>query len=200
MRKIILVLGLVYLFSFNTSSQVLLKADILEITDTDKKLTEKIDLFIGTFINKKLVVGITNEGAIADHVVYGYNPVKDSLNVSNFQLFLKYFSQENTFFSIKIPTKNDIPDMSVYDRIRVGGGYILHSENNLDFDVSYDLLLQPNLNGWRKGKITIGVSKILDLNIPQNSVKSRLFRKFTKWLNTPLENGYRESMFYSRSN
>ena len=92
MRKIILVLGLVYLFSFNSSSQVFLKADILEITDTDKKLTEKIDLFIGTFINKKLVVGITNEAAIADHVAYGYNPVKDSLNVSNFQLFLKYLS------------------------------------------------------------------------------------------------------------
>ena len=90
--------------------------------------------------------------------------------------------------------------MSNFDRVRVGGGYIFHSENNLDFDVSYDLLLQPNPNGWRKGKITIGVSKIIDINMPKPSVNSRLFYKFTKWLNTPLENGYRESMYYSKSN
>ena len=200
MKKIIFVFSFVYFFSLNSNSQVLIKADILEVTDTDKNLTEKFDLFIGTFINKNLVVGLTNEEAIADHVLYGYNPVKDSLNVSNFQLFLKYYLQENTFFSIKIPTKNDIPGMSNFDRVRVGGGYIFHSENNLDFDVSYDLLLQPNPNGWRKGKITIGVSKIIDINMPKPSVNSRLFYKFTKWLNTPLENGYRESMYYSKSN
>ena len=189
-----------FIFSLTSNSQVLFKADILEITDTDKKLTEKFDLFIGTFINKNLIFGLTNEEAIADHVLDGYNPVKDSLNVSNFQLFLKYSLQKNTFFLIKIPTKDDIAGMSISDRIRVGGGYIFHSENNLDFDLSYDFLLKPNQNGWRKGKITIGVSKILDVNIPKTSVNSRIFQKFTKWLNTPLENGYRESMCYSKSN
>ena len=35
--------------------------------------------------------------------------------------------------------------MSTIDRARVGGGYIFHSENNLDFDVSYDLLLRQIL-------------------------------------------------------
>ena len=200
MNKNIFLFILFYLFSFNSNSQVLFKADVLEITDTDKKLTEKLDLFFGTYINKNLVFGFTNEKAIADHVLYGYNPVKDSLNVSNFQLFLKYTLQKNTFFLIKIPTKEDIAGMSIFDRIRVGGGYIFHSENDLDFDLSYDLLLKPNQNGWRKGKITIGVSKILDANIPKTSVSFRLFQKFTKWLNTPLENGYRQSMYYSKSN
>ena len=85
---------LFFLFSLTSNSQVLFKADILEITDTDKKLTEKFDLFIGTFINKNLIFGLTNEEAIADHVLDGYNPVKDSLNVSNFQLFLKYSLQK----------------------------------------------------------------------------------------------------------
>ena len=63
MKKIIFVFCFVYLFSSNSNSQVLFKADILEITDTDKNLTEKFDLFIGTFINKNLVVGLTNEEA-----------------------------------------------------------------------------------------------------------------------------------------
>ena len=73
------------------------KARCLEITDTDKNLTEKFDLFIGTFINKTFVVGLTNESC-AITFSFGYNPVKDSSNISKFQIFLKYYLQENTFF------------------------------------------------------------------------------------------------------
>lgn len=200
MRNFIFICYFIFLIPIISYSQLKITTTFIERTETDKRITNILDFSISSFINDDLLIGLTNEEAIADHISYGYNPVKDSLNVSNFQLFLKYYLQENTFFSIKIPTKSDIAGMSTFDRIRVGGGYIFHSENNLDFDVSYDLLLQPNANGWRKGKITIGVSKIIDINMLKASVNSRLFHKFTQWLNTPPENGYRESMYYSKLN
>ena len=76
MNKNIFLFILFYLFSFNSNSQVLFKADILEITDTDKKLTEKLDLFFGTYINKNLVVGFDNAKQYEDFLNCNKNPMK----------------------------------------------------------------------------------------------------------------------------
>lgn len=199
MKRLVLLFCLI---PFISLSQIMISSNILERTDTKKKITNILDLSIGSFINNNFIVGITNENAVADYIEEGFNPIQDSFIVSNFQLFIKYYNDKGTFFLMKIPTSSNVKDISIYDRIRVGGGYTFYSDNNLYFHLSYNVLLSPNLNGWNKGELSLGISKdISDLNINKNEIKlpltsfhSNLLNRFTSWINTPLSNGYRESV------
>ena len=134
-----------YLIPFVSFSQIIISANIIERTDTKKKITNILDLSIGSFINNDLIVGITNEDAVADYIEHGFNPIQDSFIVSNLQLFFKYYDDKGYFFLMKIPTSSNVKGISIYDRIRVGGGYNFYADHNLDFHVSYDVLLNPNL-------------------------------------------------------
>ena len=195
--------NLLFLFCwipFVSFSQIIISANVIERTDTKKKITNILDLSIGSFINNDLIVGITNEDAVADYIEHGFNPIQDSFIVSNLQLFIKYYNNNGSFFLMKIPTSSNVKGISIYDRIRVGGGYTFYSVNNLDFHLSYNVLLHPNLNGWDKGELSLGISKdISDLHqnkkgvkLPTSSFHSRLLNRFISWINTPLSNGYRE--------
>ena len=197
MRKLIFIF---YLIPFFTYSQVMITANLIERTDTKKKITDILDLSIGSFINNNLIIGLTNEDAVADYIQEGFNPIQDSLIISDFQLFFKYYYDKGSFFILKIPTSSDAVGISIFDRIRVGGGYIFYSEDNFDFDISYDFLLSSNINSWNKGRLTIGVSTDTGVKFPIISFDSNLFHKFVNWINTPLPNGYRESMYLAKSN
>jgi len=200
MKKLLFFLCLIPAFSF---SQTTISVNFIERTNTKKKITNILDLSIGSFINNNLIVGITNEKAVADYIEYGFNPIQDSLIVSNLQLFIKYYNNNGYFLLMKMPTSSNIKGISIYDRIRVGGGYIFYSDHNLDFHVSYNMLLTPNLNGWNKGELNLGISKdISNLHKKKKGVKlsisscdSSWLHRLISWINTPLSNGYRESVF-----
>ncbi len=49
-------------------------------------------------------------------------------------------------------------DIFVVERVRVGAGYVFLSKDNFDFEISYDVLLFQNKNGWNKGNLSIGIS------------------------------------------
>ena len=188
------------LIPFVSFSQIIISANVIERTDTKKKITNILDLSIGSFINNDLIVGITNEDAVADYIEHGFNPIQDSFIVSNLQLFIKYYNDNGSFFLMKIPTSSNVKGISIYDRIRVGGGYTFYSVNNLEFHLSYNVLLHPNLNGWDKGKLSLGISKDIsnldknkkDIKLPTTSFDSKILNRFINWINTPLSNGYRE--------
>ena len=199
MKKLLIFFYLIPLVSF---SQIIISANVIERTDTKKKITNILDLSIGSFINNDLIVGITNEEDVADYIEYEFNPIQDSFIISNLQFFIKYYDDKGYFFLMKIPTSSNIKGISIYDRIRVGGGYIFYSDYNLNFHVSYDLLLNPNLNGWDKGKLNLGISKNISnldknkkiIKLPTTSFDSSLLNRFISWINTPLSNGYRASV------
>ena len=200
MKNLILLFCLI---PFISLSQIMISSNILERTDTKKKITNILDLSIGSFINNDLIVGITNEDAVADYIEHGFNPIQDSFIVSNLQLFIKYYDDKGYFFLMKIPMSSNVKGISIYDRIRVGGGYNFYSDHNLDFHVSYDVLLNPNLNGWDKGKLSLGISKDISnldknkkvIKLPTTSFDSKILNRFINWINTPLSNGYREFVF-----
>jgi len=197
MKNLLFIFCLIPFVSF---SQIIISANVIERTNTKKKITNILDLSIGSFINNDLIVGITNEEAVADYTEHGFNPIQDSFIVSNLQLFIKYYDDKGYFFLMKIPTSSNIKGISIYDRIRVGGGYVFYSDYNLDFHVSYDVLLSPNHSGWDKGELSLGISKNIsnldknkkDIKLPTSLFDSSLLNIFISWINTPLSNGYRE--------
>ena len=193
MKKLIFIF---FIIPFFTYSQLVISTKLIQIKDAKREINRVLDFSIGSFINNKTIVGITNEQAVADYIKAGFNPVQDSLIVSNFQLFFKYYIKDY-FFLMKTPISSDIRDISIFDRTRFGGGYIFHSYNDLEFDISYDFLLRSNLNGWNKGKLGIGITASTDITFP--SISTNLFNKLVNWINTPLSNGYRDSMFLSKS-
>ena len=188
------------LIPFVSLSQIMISADIFERSDTKEKITSVLDLSIGSFINNNLIVGITNEDDFADYIEEGFNPIQDSFLVSTLQLFVKYYNNRGAFFFMKIPTSSNVKGISIYDRIRIGGGYTFYSANNIDFHLNYNVLLNSNINGWNKGELNLGFSKDIsdlyqnkrDIKLPTNSFNPNLINRFIDWLNTPLSNGYRE--------
>lgn len=112
---------------------------------------------IGTLLNETLVFGASAEPAFADYIKNGYNPVQDSLVVSAFQVFLRK-NINDYFLFINIPAYTNFKDISTTDRARIGGGYIIYKTEKFNFEISYSALLNPNENGFRKGKLSIGVS------------------------------------------
>ena len=154
MKKLLLILCFTPYISY---SQVIIKADLIQKTDSKKSIENSFDLSIGSFINNNIIIGLTSETAIADYIKEGFEPIQDSLLISHFQLFCKYY-YKRSFIIFKIPTYSNVIDITIFDRIRLGGGYIFHSKDNFDFDISYDVLLSQNINGWNKGKLSIGIS------------------------------------------
>ena len=197
--------NLIFLFCFIpvvSLSQTMISVNVLERKDTQKNTTDIFDISIGSFIKNNLLLGITNENAVADYIEDGFNTVQDSLIVSNFQLFLKYYDDRGFFLLMKMPISGNGKGISSSDRIRAGGGYIFYSDNNLDFDISYNVLLSPNLNGLHKGVFSLGISSDIsnfnahnnELKLPTTSFEPNLLNKVISWINTPLPNGYRESV------
>ena len=198
MKKLLLIFYLIPVFNY---AQVMITGNFIEMTDSKKKMTDILDVSIGSFINNDLVIGLTNEDAVADYIQKGSNPVQDSFIVSDFQLFFKYYHDKSSFLILKIPTSSDAVGISIFDRVRVGVGYTFHSEDDFDLDISYDVLLSPNTNGWNKGRLTIGVSTVTGIKFPIISFDDNtIFHKFINWINTPLQDGYRESMYLAKSN
>ena len=142
------------LFSF---SQVKVSAKLIERSDASAEFSDILHISIGTFINDDLLFGITNEKSYLDYINFGHNPIQDSLIVSDFQFFVKYFFKRY-FLALKVPISSDIDGFSTFDNLNLGAGYIFLSTNNFDFDVTYDLLLIENINGMRKGRLTLGLS------------------------------------------
>jgi hypothetical protein len=197
--------NLVFLFCFIpviALSQTMISVNTFERKDAQKHTIDKFDISIGSFISNNLLAGITNENAVADYIEDGFNPVKDSLIVSDFQLFLKYYDDRGFFLLMKMPISGNGQGISSSNRIRAGGGYIFYSHNNLDFDISYNVLVSPNLNGFHKGVFRLGISTDIsnfnaykhDIKLPTTSFVPNLLNKVISWINTPLPNGYRESV------
>ena len=200
MRNFLLIYSFICFTPIFAYSQLIITTNFIEITETEKKINNVLDLSISSFIDNNLLIGLTNEKAVADYIQEGFNPIQDSLLVSDFQLFFKYYFNNSSFLLLKLPTSSDAQGISVFDRIRLGGGYVFHSANNFDFDISYDMLLYSNINGWRKGSLSIGVTTVTGFKFPKKSLHFNLFNRFVNWINTPLQNGYRESMYLTKLN
>ena len=139
MNKVIIVLVFIPFISW---SQTFISTSFIERTNSLEKITPinmLNNLYIGSVINDNLILGITNDDAVSDYIEDGYSPVKDSLIISNFQLFLKYYS-DDFFFLMKIPPHTNISNISIYDNIRVGVGYIVYIDKKLDLELSYNIV------------------------------------------------------------
>lgn len=137
-------------------SQTNISVNLVERTDANKDINGNINFSIEKFINNKISIGITNSIAKSDYIKEGVTPVQDTLIVSSSQIFSKYYFSDNIYFLIQSPISSKYPNISVNERIRVGGGYCFNIRNNLLLNVNYNLLLNRNTNGFRKGKIIVG--------------------------------------------
>ncbi|MGY8951444.1 MAG: hypothetical protein ACKVJW_06640, partial [Flavobacteriales bacterium] len=68
MKKLLLILCFTPYISY---SQVIIKADLIQKTDSKKNIENSFDLSISSFINNNIVVGLTSEAAIADYIQEG---------------------------------------------------------------------------------------------------------------------------------
>ena len=101
MKNLLIILLLSPCIAF---TQIMIKTDLIERSDADKNFTNIFDMSIGSFINHNLMIGMTNEDAVADYIKEGYNPIRDSLVISSFQLFLRYY---NTCLLYTSPSPRD---------------------------------------------------------------------------------------------
>tara|TARA_B110000881_G_C18489243_1_gene470848 strand:- start:217 stop:822 length:606 start_codon:yes stop_codon:yes gene_type:complete len=201
MKKVIFILVFI---PFIACSQTFISTNFIERTNSGEKITP-ISMFnnlsVGSFINDNLILGITTEDAVLDYIEEGYNPVQDSLIISNFQLFLKYYT-DDFFLLMKMPPYTNFSNISINDNIRVGVGYVIYRDENLDFEVSYNRLLNSNQNGFHKGELNVGISTSISSltanrkyrNLQGYSSSPNFFRSVLDWINTPLAHGYRESL------
>ncbi len=158
MRIILFLICFIPLVSF---SQIVVIVDMFEMSDTKKEIS--VDDIInsisfGAFINQNVLIGATNRNALADYIEDGYNPVQDSLVVAKFQCFIRYYIND-FFLLLRSPLSSKISNISPLDRARVGAGYILYdTKDNVHFEVNYNMLLNPNQNGFNKGELNLGLS------------------------------------------
>ena len=186
---------------FISCSQTFVSTHFIERTNSSEKITPLNNLYIGSVINDNLILGITTDNAVSDYIEEGYNSVEDSLIISNFQLFLKY-SYDDFFFLMKIPPYTNILNISIYDNIRVGVGYVIYRDKKLDLEVSYNRLLNSNQNGFYKGELNLGLSTSISSftanskykNLQVYSIVPNFFSSVLDWINTPLVHGYIESL------
>ena len=201
MNKLIIIL---FFIPFIVCSQTFISTNFIERTNTSEKITPinmLNNLYIGSFINDNLILGITNEDAVSDYIEEEYNPMQDSLIISSFQLFFKYYT-DDFFFLMKMPPYTNFSNISIYDNIRVGVGYVIYRDKKLDLEVSYNRLLNSNQNGFHKGELNLGISTSMSSlttirkhkNLQEYSIIPNFFRSVLDWINTPLAHGYRESL------
>tara|TARA_B100001029_G_C14851419_1_gene333944 strand:+ start:83 stop:568 length:486 start_codon:yes stop_codon:yes gene_type:complete len=157
MNKLFFLFFITPIFCF---SQLNISIDVIERTDTQKEFNKNINFFVGKYLHKNMVIGVTNKQSLADYIEEGYTPVQDSLIISNYQFFSKYYFQDNLFLTIRSPISLSNKSISTHERIRIGAGYVFYKEenNNTEFYISYNFLLKPNSNGFRKGELNVGVS------------------------------------------
>ena len=201
MKKIIFILVFI---PFIVTSQTIISTNLIQRTNSSEKPT-LINMFenfyFGSFINDNLILGITSNAAISDYIEEGYSPVEDSLIVSRFQLFLKYYSND-FFFLMKIPPYTNFSNISINENIRIGVGYVLYKNEKIDLEVSYNRLLNSNENGFHKGELNLGISTYfpsLRDNKKYKKLKAKsfvpdFFYSVVDWINLPLEKGYKESL------
>ena len=201
MKRVIFILVFI---PFIACSQIVISTNFIERTNSREKITPinmLNNLYVGSFITGNLILGITTEDAVLDYIEEGYNPVQDSLIISSFQLFLKYYA-DDFFLLIKMPSSTNFSNISKFDRIRVGAGYVIYRDEALDFELSYNTLLNSNQNGFHKGELNLGIATSISRlkenrnykNLYGYSVFPNFFHGVLDWINTPLSNGYRESL------
>ena len=155
MKKLLLILCFTPCISY---SQVIINTDLIQRTDSKKIIETSFDLSISSFINNNIVIGLTSKAAIADYIQEGFNPIQDSLLISHYHLFSRYYYNKRSFFELKVPASSEVNGIFIFERVRVGGGYVFLSKDKFDFEISYDVLLSQNINGWNKGNLSIGIS------------------------------------------
>ena len=109
---------------------------------------------------------------------------------------------DDFFLLIKMPPYTNFSSISINDNIRIGVGYVICRDEKLDLEVSYNRLLNSNQNGFYKGALNLGIfTSISSLtanrkyrNLQGYSSSPNFFRSVLDWINTPLVNGYRESL------
>ena len=201
MKKIIIILVFI---PFIVCSQTFISTNFIERTNASEKITPinmLNNLYIGSFINDNLILGITNEDAVSDYIEEEYNPMQDSLIISSFQLFFKYYT-DDFFLLMKMSPYTNFSNISIYDYIRVGAGYVIYRDEKLDFELSYNTLLNSNQNGFNKGKLNLSISISMSSlttnrkykNLQGYSIIPNFFHSVLGWMYTPLKHGYRESL------
>jgi len=201
MKKFIIIL---VLFPFISWSQNFISTNFIERTNSLDKINPiniLNNLYIGSVINDNLILGITSEDAVSDFIEDGFDSVQDSLIISSFQLFVKYYSAD-FFIFMKIPPYTNFSNISLNDNLRVGVGYVVYKDKKLDLEVSYNRLVKSNQNGFYKGELNLGISTSISSisanrkfkKLLKSSIGSNYLHSVLDWINTPLSHGYRESL------
>ena len=117
----------------------------------------------------RVILGLTFEDSKTDFRKDYLEPVNDSILVSNSQVFLRVYNKAGYFVSCRIPLDYQIKDNENnninVDYVRVGIGRTLDINKSFNLDFHYNLLLYPNKDGFRKGFLTFGVSKIFNIKL-----------------------------------
>ena len=194
--------NLVFVFLFvsvNCYSQSHISINLIDRNDADKQFINKLNFSFGNYFYEDLIIGITNEKVFADYIQDGYTPVRDSLTIANYQIFSRFLFENNLFLSVKSPISSFHKKISIQDVVRIGFGYNFDLQENTNFYVSYSMLLNPNDNGFKKGKFNLGISLINPNHTKKRTekilssfIQSKLFNSIHNWLNKPVEYGYRE--------
>ena len=162
-KKILL---FIFLFGFmqDMNAQLLFSYKIIDIENTSNNYQANFNspvnnIRIGAFLNSKLIFGFTNQAAFADYIVEGQEPIQDSLIVSEYQAFARYFLFNKVFLHITTPLSNNYSSLAIQRRDRVGIGYSKTIMNNIDIELAFDMLINENKNGFRKSQISISLTK-----------------------------------------
>lgn len=177
----------------NTNNQVLLARDITKYyypsrffvstfffqqKDSDDKLSsinplENISFGIAIYSNKKaeiannkvdhIICGITLENSVSDFRRDGFEPISDSILISNAQFFTRIYNKKGLFVGLLLPINHIVSIERT--RMLIGFSYKILNNIDIDIDMSYRFLLEPNKDGFRKGMLTLGVSRRINIKL-----------------------------------
>ncbi len=190
-------------FPIISASQVFISTSFINRADANKKFSSSNlceNISISSFINDNLAIGFSNEKSVADYIYDGLNPVQDSLVIADYKFFLNYYLKNNIFIFYSIPFKKMNEDLNLLERHRFGAGFNIVMSKYSSCELNYNLLVNSNKNGFRKGKLSISykynLAGVQKLNFNSEILLTKLFKKIIVWLNTPLNKGYKSDMFF----
>lgn len=167
------------LISQELKNPFFIKADFSKILDYNKKPDPNFDIidniYVGKFITKNLVLGITTNNTKSGVDPDRYVPI---YSLSEYQFFSMYYlnitdDQMRPFLFLKRPFKfkdetyevfntDGIPETIVqpfdfFNQLNVGLGISIKLVNNLFIDVTYYQLLQKTIYGFNNGITSFGI-------------------------------------------
>lgn len=154
----------------------LIKFSLLELFDHNEKMEFSTgNVYVGSYINENIVLGITNINSMSGNDPDRYIPL---YKLSNYQLFSLIFLKEINEFStpflffkrsLKFKTEefnvgnldgdNESikHDFDILDDLKIGVGIKNKIYDKLHFDLTYYQLVKENHSGFKNGVTQLGI-------------------------------------------